>query len=175
MRFMQNLEKHSTNLRIINHGFAEWARRQGFSRQYVGKLIKLGKIKLTDGKIDEYIANAELENQRHFDLPQQRKGGGAYFVQDDLHKLFVKTKLKNEIEKGKLLEARVKAETGELVPIEEVRNSFFAKGRIVRDGILNIPNRISSLLATINDASKIHEILTQELRNVLEELSRDVC
>ena len=59
---------------------AEWARRQGFSRQYVGKLLKQGKIKLTDGKIDEYIANAELENRRHIDLPQQRKGGGSYFV-----------------------------------------------------------------------------------------------
>lgn len=153
---------------------AEWARRQGFSKQYVGKLIKLGKIKLTNGKIDEYIANAELESHRQINLPQHRKGGGTYFVQDDIHKLLVKTKLKNEIEKGKLLEARVKAETGELVPIDEVRNIFYAKGRIVRDGILNIPDRISSLLATIDDASKIHEILTQELRTVLEELSNAV-
>ncbi len=153
---------------------AEWARRQGFSKQYVGKLIKLGKIKLTDGKIEEYTANAELESQRNVDLPQHRKGGGTYFVQDDIHKLLVKTKLKNEIEKGKLLEARVKAETGELVPIDEVRSTFYAKGRIVRDGILNIPDRISSLLATIDDASQIHEILTQELRTVLEELSNAV-
>ena len=153
---------------------AEWARRQGFSKQYVGKLIKLGKIKLTDGKIEEYTANAELESQRNVDLPQHRKGGGTYFVQDDIHKLLVKTKLKNEIEKGKLLEARVKAETGELVHIDEVRSTFYAKGRIVRDGILNIPDRISSLLATIDDASQIHEILTQELRTVLEELSNAV-
>ena len=153
---------------------AEWARRQGFSKQYVGKLIKLGKIKLTDGKIEEYTANAELESQRNVDLPQHRKGGGTYFVHDDIHKLLVKTKLKNEIEKGKLLEARVKAETGELVSVEEVRNTFYAKGRIVRDGILNIPDRISSLLATINDATKIHEILSQELRTVLEELSNAV-
>lgn len=73
-----------------------------------------------------------------------------------------------------MLEARVKAETGELVPIDEVRSTFYAKGRIVRDGILNIPDRISSLLATIDDASQIHEILTQELRTVLEELSNAV-
>lgn len=152
---------------------SEWARRQGFSRQYVNKLLKSGKIKLTNGKIDEYTANAELENQRHIDLPQHRKGGGTYFVQDDIHKLLIKTKLKNEIERGKLLEARVKAETGELVPLEEVRNIFFSKARVVRDGILNIPDRISSLLATVNDASKIHEILTHEFRVVLEELSHD--
>jgi len=153
---------------------AEWARRQGFSKQYVAKLIKHGKVHLTNGKIEEYTANAELESKRNVDLPQQRNGGGSYFVQDDIHKLLVKTKLKNEIEKGKLLEARVKAETGELVSVEEVRNTFYAKGRIVRDGILNIPDRISSLLATINDATKIHEILSQELRTVLEELSNAV-
>lgn len=155
---------------------SEWARRQGFSKQYVGKLLKQGKIKLTDGKIDEYTANAELEAQRHIDLPMQRKGQGTYFVQDEVHNLLAKTKLKNEIEKGKLLEARVKVETGELVRVEDVRNAFFAKARVVRDGILNIPDRISSLLANVDDASKIHEILSQELRTVLEELSHDdIC
>lgn len=46
-------------------------------------------------------------------------------------------------------------------------------GRIIRDGILNVPDRVSALLATINDASQIHEILTKELRLVLEELSND--
>lgn len=152
---------------------SEWARRQGFSRQYVNKLLKSGKVTLTNGKIDEYTANAELESQRHVDLPQQRKGGGSYFVQDDIHKLLIKTKLKNEIERGKLLEARVKAETGELAPLEQVRNVFYSKARVVRDGILNIPDRISSLMATTNDEAKIHEILTHEFRVVLEELSHD--
>jgi hypothetical protein len=37
----------------------------------------------------------------------------------------------------------------------------------------NGPDRVSSLLATISDASQIHEILMKELREVLEELSRD--
>lgn len=62
---------------------------------------------------------------------------------------------------------------GELISAEKVRNAMFAKGRIIRDGILNVPDRISALLATINDAAKIHEILTKELREILEELSRD--
>ena len=62
---------------------------------------------------------------------------------------------------------------GELVSAEKVRQAMFAKGRIIRDGILNVPDRVSSLIATINDASQIHEILMKELREVLEELSRD--
>ena len=61
----------------------------------------------------------------------------------------------------------------ELLPADKVYNAMFAKGRIIRDGILNIPDRISSLLAGIDDSAKIHEILTKEFREVLEELSRD--
>ena len=150
---------------------SEWARRQGFSKQYVGKLIKQGKIHLIDGMIDEYTANAELEMKRNIDLPRQRKNHGSYFVQDDMHNLLVKTKLKNEIEKGKLIEAEVKEKLGELVSMAEVNRVFYAKAKAVRDGILNVPDRISALLASINDSVKIHKVLTKELRQVLEELS----
>jgi hypothetical protein len=152
---------------------AEWAKRQGFSKQYVGKLISQGKIKLVDCMIDEKSANAVLQNQRDPNLPIRRNGSNSYENQSDMHDLLVKTKLKNEIERGKLLEAKVKTEIGQLVSLEDVKKVAFARGRIIRDSMLNIPDRISSLLATENDASKIHEILTKEIREVLEELSRN--
>jgi hypothetical protein len=151
----------------------EWAGRQGFSKQYVNKLLKNGKIKLVDGMIDEKSANAVLQNQRDPNLPIRRNGSNSYKNQSDMHDLLVKTKLKNEIERGKLLEAKVKSEIGQLISAEKVRRAMFAKGRIIRDGILNVPDRVSSLIATISDASQIHEILMKELREVLEELSRD--
>jgi hypothetical protein len=151
----------------------EWAKRQGFSKQYVNKLLKNGKIKLIDGMIDEKSANAVLQNQRDPNLPIRRNGSNSYESQSDMHDLLVKTKLKNEIERGKLLEARVKSEIGQLISAEKVRRAMFAKGRIIRDGMMNIPDRVSSLLATISDAAKIHEILSNEIREVLTELSRD--
>jgi hypothetical protein len=152
---------------------AEWARRQGFSKQYVNNLVKSGKIKLIDGMIDERIANAVLASQRDPNLPRRRNGGGICEQPEDMHDLLVRTKLKNEIERGKILEAKAKEQLGRLVSAEKVRHAMFAKGRIIRDGILNVPDRVSSLLATINDASKIHEILTKDLREVLEELARN--
>jgi hypothetical protein len=151
----------------------EWAKRQGFSKQYVNKLLKNGKIKLIDGMIDEKSANAVLQNQRDPNLPIRRSGSSSYENQSDMHDLLVKTKLKNEIERGKLLEAKVKTEMGQLISAEKVRHAMFAKGRIIRDGVLNVPDRVSFLLATISDASQIHKILMKELREVLEELSRD--
>lgn len=150
---------------------SEWARRQGFSRQYVSKLISEGKVKLINGMISENQANTALEIQRNPSLPQYRSGESSYKKTENINELFAKARLKNEIERGKILEARAKSEIGQLVSAEEVKKAAFAKARIVRDGILNVPDRVSALLATINDASQIHEILTKELRNVLEELS----
>lgn len=53
----------------------------------------------------------------------------------------------------------------------EVNRVFYAKTKAVRDRILNVPDRISALLAGINNPAEIHRILTKELRQVLEELS----
>lgn len=54
----------------------EWAWRQGFSKQYVGKLINEGKIKLVKGMIDERTANAALEMQRNPNISLKRNGSG---------------------------------------------------------------------------------------------------
>ncbi|MDR1334514.1 MAG: hypothetical protein LBJ71_04835, partial [Holosporaceae bacterium] len=65
----------------------EWARRQGFSKQYVGRLINQGKIKLVDGMIDEKSANAVLQNQRDPSLPIRRNGSNSYENKNDMHDL----------------------------------------------------------------------------------------
>ncbi len=38
----------------------EWARRHGFSRQYVRRLVQKGVVRLTDGKVDSAQADAAL-------------------------------------------------------------------------------------------------------------------
>ncbi len=149
---------------------ADWARKHGFSRSYVSKLIRHGKIDvLENGMLDEFVANAMLRGSKDPDQPIRRNGERR----DDIYELLAKTRLKNEIEKGRLLEAKVKSEIGKLLPIDSVRNAMFAKGRLIRDSLLNIPNRIASVLADETDAGKIHDILLDEIRIVLKELSGD--
>lgn len=48
-----------------------------------------------------------------------------------------------------------------------VESQAFATARTVRDSMLAIPDRISSLLAAENSAPKVHEALTQEIRKAL--------
>ncbi len=84
--------------------------------------------------------------------------------------MLLKTRIKNEMERGRLLEAKAKAEIGELISVEEVKTEAFNVARVVRNNLLNIPDRVSALLASMNDTEKIHETLTEEIRTTLEGL-----
>ena len=148
---------------------AEWARKHGFSRQYANQLVKEGTLKAVEGKIDEEQADMALAAIRDLSKTEKRNSQES----TELSTLLLKTRIKNEMERGKLLEARAKVEIGELIAVDEVKQAAFNKARIVRDNLLNIPDRVANLLASVDDASKIHELLSQEIRNSLEGLSRD--
>ena len=149
---------------------SEWARQKGFSRQYAAKLIKQGTIRLTGGKVDTVQAEAALaalrEPLRQVSSDELVDGGGQ-----SLSTLLLKSRIKTEVERGRLLEAKAKAETGKLVSADEVRIAAFRRARIVRDGMLNLPDRLAAILAAEQDATKVHTLLTNEIRTVLVELS----
>lgn len=52
---------------------SEWARKQGFTRQYVSKLVDKGLVRLVDGKVDTTQAEAALEAIREPAREPQRK------------------------------------------------------------------------------------------------------
>jgi hypothetical protein len=60
---------------------------------------------------------------------------------------------------------------GALVPAKDVTTAAFEKARTVRDQLLNIPSRVSPILAAETNAAKVHEILDKEIRQALEVLS----
>lgn len=147
----------------------EWAREIGVSKQYVCYLVKKGIVELEDGLIDREQANRAIEIIRDPSQPLRRKDYSE--SGEKLSTMLLKTRIKNEMERGKLLEAKAKAEIGELVAVEEVKRDAFNVARVVRNNLLNIPNRVSALLASLSDTEKIHKTLTEEITNSLEEVS----
>ena len=89
----------------------------------------------------------------------------------DLPTLLLKSRIKSEIERSKLLEIKARVEAGRYVDAEDVKAAAFNKARVVRDGLLNIPDRLSAVLAAETNAAGIHEILSAEIRAALEELT----
>lgn len=75
--------------------------------------------------------------------------------------------------KAALLKIELDEKTARLVEAEVVKSTAFSKARTLRDALLNIPDRISPVLAAETDQLKTSDILIQEIRQVLEELSRE--
>ena len=67
-------------------------------------------------------------------------------------------------------EMELKKELGQLVEAAEVHASAFKIGRQIRDGMLNIPDRMAAILAAESDPKKLHALLVTEIRQVLEVL-----
>jgi hypothetical protein len=156
---------------------AEYARQRGVSRQYVGQMVAKGIIKLTGRKVDTDQADAALAAIREPVRPE-RRGEAPAAVPDapalprgDLPTLLLKTRIKSEVERAKLLEIKARVEAGKYVDADDVRVAAFNKARVVRDGLLNIPDRLSAVLATESDPARVHELLAAEIRTALEELS----
>jgi len=61
---------------------------------------------------------------------------------------------------------------GIYVLAEEVKSAAFNKARIIRDTLLNIPDRLSPILASEHDQDKIYQLLSGEIKLVLEELAK---
>jgi hypothetical protein len=179
---------------------SEWARRHGFSRQYVSRLVRQGVLRLVDGRIDPAAADAALAARREPARPPRRAAqpapeprpaaapdwlpepsptaaradpplslpaGGA----GDLSTLLLKTRIKSEVERGRLLELKAKVEAGKYVDADEVKVAAFNRGRAVREALLNIPDRLAAVLAAESDGSKVHALLAAEIRQALEELT----
>jgi len=70
-----------------------------------------------------------------------------------------------------LLKIELDEKTGRLIDSELIKISAFNKARAVRDALLNIPDRISPIIAAESNQNTVAELLTQELKNALEGLS----
>lgn len=62
-------------------------------------------------------------------------------------------------------------EIGKLVDTADVKKQAFKAARAVRDALMNIPDRCAHELAAQTDPQRIHERLTEEIRQALSELA----
>jgi hypothetical protein len=60
-------------------------------------------------------------------------------------------------------EMELKKELGHLVHVDDVRALAFRIGRQIRDGMLNIPDRLAAIIAAEPDGDKIRALLTAEI------------
>lgn len=172
---------------------AEFARRMNCSRQAVSKAIKDGRFVkglVQEGKrtkLDFGIAKLEWEENKRFQIKNTGKkdeevpAAEPAVPQTDEPESTPRGSINQARQVKENYEARIsklKYETmaGQYISVEVVKAHNFKRSRILRDTILNIPDRISTVLAARLgkdiDAAIVHETMDTELRDILEELSK---
>jgi hypothetical protein len=72
-------------------------------------------------------------------------------------------------------EMELKKELGHLVHVDDMYARAFRIGRQIRDGMLNIPDRLAAIIAAEPDGDTIRALLTAEIEEVLAVLDTDPC
>jgi hypothetical protein len=65
-------------------------------------------------------------------------------------------------------------EKGELVNINDLRDTWAELGITIQKSLLAIPDRTCQLMASETDPKKIHELLSKEIRYTLQNLATDI-
>jgi len=83
---------------------------------------------------------------------------------------YVTARALNEQYKAAVKKLEYEERTGKLINADKVRETAFDVARRVRDGMLNIPDRVAAIIAAESNEIKVRELLTKEIREALSEL-----
>ena len=155
---------------------AEYSRHRKVNRSHITRLAQRGILVMRGKLVDVAASDAVLDDKPvdieppqptpapQFRPPTDSLGGqaGASFAQARTVEMVFRAKLRK-------LEFEVRQE--KMIEAELVRKSMADAGRSVRDGILGLPDRLSTVLAAESDVKKIHVTLKTELSRELEALA----
>ena len=160
-----------------------YARHRGVSHVAVLKAIKAGRIiKEADGTIDPVKADAAWE--QNTSQAQQRKttqkeasdarpadaspsgvsgvGNGPSYAQSRAIK---------EADLARLAKLEYEEKSGAVVRTDSVKVAWFNILRVLRDRVLNLPDRMAPMLAAETDPKQVRELLDADLRQILNDAS----
>ncbi len=84
---------------------------------------------------------------------------------------FQEVRSRREAAEASLAELKLAEQRGELIRVDAVRHALAKVCAETRDNILQVPDRLSAVLAAETDQARVHGLLTSELHQVLEKLT----
>ncbi len=152
-----------------------YAKHRGVSLAAVQKAIQSGRITPdADGRIDSERADAEWGAKTR---PGQRRARPVAVAPQEPVEApaagidYFRARAIRESYLARLAKIEFEEKTGKLVSRDEVQVAAFTRARTIRDNLLNIPDRLAATLAAEADADRVHQLLSAEIRQALEELS----
>ena len=160
---------------------AELATLKNVSRTAVSKKIKSGKL---EGAIVNHNGRKLVNKEEAFRLwdlqapPSKDTTVRKQLKQEidakteDQIPAYGESKAKREYFLAELAKLDVEEKKEQLVSVDEIKKSSFAKARAMREALTNLADRLSHQLAGEDDATVIHNILSIEHREALENLAK---
>lgn len=171
------------NVMLKEVSLREFSKIKGVTLSTVQKAIATGRIKLNEnGKINteealrNWIENTNDSKRTHgggvefpveYDPEEREKINDVVEVRED----YLVSRAKREQYAASLAKLEYEKEAALLVSAEKVSLETFKAGRVLRDSLFSIPDRIAAQLAAENDVDKVHEKLTTEISNCLTDLA----
>jgi len=158
---------------------AELAMLKNVSRAAVTKKIKTGKL---DSAVVNHNGRKMVNKEEAFRLwdlqalPSKDTTVRNQIKQEiDLKTYeeipaYGESKAKREYFLAELAKLDVEEKKKQLVSVDEIKKSSFATGRSIREALTNLADRLSHQLAGEDDATVIHNIISNEHREALENL-----
>ena len=160
---------------------AELAMLKNVSRAAVTKKIKSGKLQ---GAVVNHNGKRMVNKEEAFRLwdlqaPPSKDTTVRKKLKQEINSKKVEeipaygeSKAKREYFLAELAKLDVEEKKKQLVSVEEIKKSSFATGRSIREALTNLADRLSHQLAGEDDATVIHNILSTEHREALENLAQ---
>ena len=159
---------------------AELATLKNVSRTAVSKKIKSGKL---EGAIVNHNGRKLVNKEEAFRLwdlqaPPSKDTIVRKKLKEEINNKTVEeipsygeSKEKREYFLAELAKLDVEQKKEQVIDVEIITKSAFAKARAIRASLENIADRLSHQLAGEDNPSVIHKILTEEHREALENLA----
>lgn len=161
---------------------SEYGRKRGVSAEAVRRAIQSGRLKDAvsrdakgNPKIDPEIADKEWEANTNDNRGWNARENAKKTAEKDtqVSGTLNQSRAIKEAYLARLAKLEYEEKSGKLVSAADVKNEAFKVARIVRDNMLNIPDRVSAELAALTEPAQIHRFLTEEIRKALEGLASD--
>ena len=159
----------------------ELAKLKNVSRMAVSKKVKSGKL---DSAVVNHNGRKLINKEEAFRLwdiqalpskdttvRKQLKQKIDAKTEDEIP-AYGESKAKREYFLAELAKLDVEEKKEQLVSVDEIKKSSFARARAMREALTNLADRLSHQLAGEDDATVIHNLLSIEHREALENLAR---
>ena len=159
---------------------AELAMLKNVSRAAVTKKIKSGRL---HGAVVNHNGRKMVNKEEAFRLWDMADTRVVTTVKKELKQKidslpadsipdFAESKAKREFYLAELAKLDVEEKKKQLVSVDEIKKSSFATARSIREALTNLADRLSHQLAGEDDATVIHNLLSTEHREALENLAQ---